>query len=127
MDIEFSLFRPWFNYSSPNIVPTPTPPTSHISTGAQPPEMPKLMEKVRGYGCQRCSQHSLLHSMRRASVKSERAAPSDLGPGLKIGTCYDSRYGVVMRHGVPAMVAPSACAATRRWTWSIEWGGVLIN
>ena len=46
------LFRPWFNTSSPNIVPTPTSLMSRISTGAQLNEMLKPAEKVRRYGCQ---------------------------------------------------------------------------
>ena len=60
-----------------------------------------------------------LHSMRRAEVKSERAAPSDLRPS-SIRTwdvpskppgmwCGHDYHGLRLRHAVPAMVAPSLC------------------
>jgi len=57
--------------------------------------------------------------MRRTSVKSKRAAPSDLWPsihknlghGTSLKVCgVDMIYhGLRLRHAVPAMVAPSLC------------------
>ena len=87
--------------SSPNIVPTPTPPTSHIPTGAQPSGVLKAAATVRGWGAS-SSQQIFFHSMRRASVKPERAAlrarddgswlslvrRRDPGPGVSNGGVY---------------------------------------
>jgi hypothetical protein len=73
LGIRVQLFRPELNTSSPNIVPTPTSPTSHISTGAQPSEVLKAAKQVQGYGCQQQSA-SRLHSIPRTSVKLERTA-----------------------------------------------------
>ena len=91
------LVRPWFKTSSPNIVLTPTLPMSLISTGAQPTEMPKLTEKVRGYGCQRRSQ--LFVYIRCAEPSQVRARGTER-PAAQIhknlGRVTASRYGVNM-------------------------------